>query len=279
MCIVAATATGSIASIGAVARCYFAATTDHHTYTRFAVFACSDIFDLLEQWQALRIHATKDHMFAVQMRCAHESHEELRIVSVPAGICHAEKTRASVLKHKILVIKRATVYGLATRSVLAGDISPLGHKTLDNAMEYVALETQWHVAVPGELRRGTPDAQSAKILCRLGHYVCEQRHLYPAERSGDRVLQAAAEGDVKIHTWVGLSLLRGGRRASAVLSFVIRLLLDLAVQPVMPLLKFATHAPLGFPPPVIFLPFGAEGVHCLCSRWALPGADKATLGQ
>ena len=95
---------------------------------------CSGRLHLLEHFETI-YDLTEDNMFAVQMGCRRESHEKLRAIRVASRVSHRENARPRMLVHKVLVIELGSIDRLTSCAISTGEISTLGHKSWNDAME------------------------------------------------------------------------------------------------------------------------------------------------
>ena len=136
------------------------------------------------------IHAlddtAKDAVLAVQPASLSGAEEELRAVGVGTRVGHGENARTRVLQLKVLVGKLVAVDGLASRSVVVGEVTSLTHEPRNDTVEGAALVAKALLA----------GAEGTKVLGRLGDDVGAEFH-------HDAACGLAADGDVEVALGVG----------------------------------------------------------------------------
>ena len=85
---------------------------------------------------------TKNHVFPVQMRTLFQGDKELAGVGIFAAVGHRQHARMGMTSLEIFVLELAWVNGVATRSILACDISALEHKIRDNSVHPASQEVK-----------------------------------------------------------------------------------------------------------------------------------------
>jgi len=106
-------------------------------------------------------HLTKNDMLAVQPVGDSSGYKELRAVGVGAAVGHGQKTGSDVLLGEVLVAEFLAIDGLATGSVLSGEVAALAHKTGDHSVEGRAFVSEAFLT----------SAQSSKVLDSLWHNI------------------------------------------------------------------------------------------------------------
>lgn len=129
---------------------------------------------------------TEDNVLAVEPGAGDGGHEELGAVGVGAGVGHGQETGSGVLGLKVLVGELGAVDGLASGSVVSGEVSTLQHELGDDSVED-------GVGVTKALLAG---AQSSEVLGGLGHLVGKQLKVDLADG-------LAANRDLEKHSGVG----------------------------------------------------------------------------
>ncbi len=140
--------------------------------------ACFDLFDNIHAGQ----HLAKHHVLAIEPGRDDRGDEELRSVGVGTRIGHGKEARAVMLQLEVFIGKLATIDGLSTCAVVVGEVTTLEHEVREDEKKRRAFEAEAFFA-------GT---QSAEILRRLGHRVCE-------EFEGDPTSGLAVDVDVEEH--------------------------------------------------------------------------------
>lgn len=64
-------------------------------------------------------------MLSIEPRGLHSADEELRTVGVGSSIGHGHNAGTSVLQGKVLILELVTVDGLATSSIVVGEVTTL----------------------------------------------------------------------------------------------------------------------------------------------------------
>uniref|UniRef100_A0ABI7YYR0 Uncharacterized protein n=1 Tax=Felis catus TaxID=9685 RepID=A0ABI7YYR0_FELCA len=128
------------------------------------------------------LHHAKHHVLAIQPLGLGGADEKLGTVRVGSGVRHGQDARTCVLQDEILVVKLLPVDGLASSAIMACEVTTLAHKSRDNPVKAGTFVTKSFL----------PSAESTKILCCLGNFVCKQLE-------GDAAQGLAVHGDVKEH--------------------------------------------------------------------------------
>ena len=74
-------------------------------------------------------------MLAIQPRSLGSAKEKLGSVGVGSSNGHAQDSRSGVLQLEVLVFELVAVDGLASSSVVVGEVSALAHEVGDHAVE------------------------------------------------------------------------------------------------------------------------------------------------
>jgi len=77
----------------------------------------------------------EDCVLAVEPRTGYEGDKELGAVGVGAGVGHGEQVGLVVAEQEVLVVELVAIDGLASSSIVIGEVSALGHEAGDDAME------------------------------------------------------------------------------------------------------------------------------------------------
>ena len=80
-------------------------------------------------------------MFAIQPRSLGSAKEKLGSVGVGSSIGHAQDSRSGVLQLEVFVFELVAVDGLASSSVVVGEVTALAHEVRDHAVEGGSLVT------------------------------------------------------------------------------------------------------------------------------------------
>ncbi|CAD2217232.1 hypothetical protein AGDE_04641 [Angomonas deanei] len=134
-------------------------------------------------------HLAEDDVLAVEPVGGGGADEELRTVGVGTGVGHGEGTRAEVLPRLTgegLILELVTVDGLATSTVLVGEVTTLAHEVGDDAVEGAAGITEALLA----------SGEGAEVLGGLGASIGE-------ELEGDATGGLTSNGDIEVHLGVG----------------------------------------------------------------------------
>lgn len=139
-------------------------------------------FNLLNDIHALD-NLSKDNMLAIQPRSLGSAKEKLGSVGVGSGIGHAQDSRSGVLQLEVLVFELVAVDGLASSSVVVGEVSALAHEVGDHAVEGGSLVAHSLFT----------SAKSTEILGGPGDHIRSQLH-------DDAAHRAASSSHVKVNT-------------------------------------------------------------------------------
>ena len=82
---------------------------------------------------------SEDDVLAVEPGGLDSADKELAAVGVGAGVGHGEDSGSGVLQLEVLVLKLVAVDGLASGSVVVGEVAALAHEVGDDAVEGGAL--------------------------------------------------------------------------------------------------------------------------------------------
>jgi len=123
-------------------------------------------------------------MLVVQPRGLDSADEELRPIGVGSSVSHGEDAGAGVLQDEVLIGKLLAIDGLATSSIVVGEVSTLTHEVGDDTVEGGVLEAD--ALLPG--------AQGTEVLSSLGHNIGTKLHDDPAEG-------LAVGGHIEKHSW------------------------------------------------------------------------------
>ena len=114
------------------------------------------------------IHALNDlsenDVFAVQPGGFSGTDKELAAVGVGSSVGHAEDSGSGVLQLEVLVLELVTVDGLASSSVVVGEVTALAHKVGDHAVESGSLVSHSLLT----------SAKSTEIFSGLGDHIRSQ---------------------------------------------------------------------------------------------------------
>jgi len=105
-------------------------------------------------------------MLAVQPGSGSDGEEELTAVGVGTSVGHGEHSWLGVLQLEVLILELGAIDGFSAGAVVVGEVAALAHEPGDDSVERRVLEAE-------ALLHG---AQSAEILCGLGHYIGTQLH-------------------------------------------------------------------------------------------------------
>ncbi len=105
-------------------------------------------------------------------------------VGVGSGVGHGHDTGSGVLQLEVLVVELATVDGLATGTVVVGEVTTLAHEVGDDTVEAAAL-------VAEALLSG---AEGTEVFSRLGDDV-------RAQLDDDTAHWRAVGGHVEEYSW------------------------------------------------------------------------------
>jgi len=139
-------------------------------------------FNLLDDFHAFN-DLPKDNMLAIQPRSLGRADKELRTVGVWSSIGHAEDAGASVLELEVFVLELVAIDGLASSSVVVGEVSALAHEVGDHAVEGGSLVAHSLFT----------SAKSTEILGGPGDHIRSQLH-------DDAAHRAASSSHVKVNT-------------------------------------------------------------------------------
>ena len=104
---------------------------------------------------------SEDDVLAVEPSGLDGADKELAAVGVGAGVGHGEDSGSGVLQLEVLVLKLVAVDGLASGSVVVGEVAALAHEVGDDAVEGGALVAEALLA----------RAQGAEVLGGAGDNV------------------------------------------------------------------------------------------------------------
>eukprot|EP00352_Strombidinopsis_acuminata_P006839 CAMPEP_0176368278 /NCGR_PEP_ID=MMETSP0126-20121128/22484_1 /TAXON_ID=141414 ORGANISM="Strombidinopsis acuminatum, Strain SPMC142" /NCGR_SAMPLE_ID=MMETSP0126 /ASSEMBLY_ACC=CAM_ASM_000229 /LENGTH=147 /DNA_ID=CAMNT_0017726467 /DNA_START=235 /DNA_END=675 /DNA_ORIENTATION=+ len=130
------------------------------------------------------------------MREGIEAEEELGAVGVGTSVGHGEDTGTSVLVNEVLVSEFLTVDGLTTGTVAAGEVTTLGHETLDDTMEFASLEVEGLALLTNTL---LTSAESSEVFGGLGGVF--------VELDGNTSSSLVVNTDVKVDVRVSFDVL------------------------------------------------------------------------
>merc|ERR1719273_1049919 len=116
------------------------------------------------------IHACADlaehHVLPVQPLGLGGAEEELASVGVGASVGHGEDSRPGVLQGEVLVRELVAEDGLASSSVMVGEVTSLAHESRNDPVEGGSLESESLFA----------SAQSPEVLRGVGDHVRSEIH-------------------------------------------------------------------------------------------------------
>lgn len=122
----------------------------------------TDILNLLDDRHGAFVsNLTKHNVLAIEPGSLDGSDEELRAVSVGAGVGHGQETRTSVLVDKVLVGKLLAIDGFATSAIAAREVTSLKHKLRDYTVETGSLVAEALLA----------GAEGTEVLDSLGDII------------------------------------------------------------------------------------------------------------
>jgi hypothetical protein len=73
------------------------------------------------------------------LRSNNSSNKELRTIGILSSIGHRKKTRASVLKLKVLIGELLSIDRLSTGTITTSEVTSLNHEVVDNTVELRAF--------------------------------------------------------------------------------------------------------------------------------------------
>jgi len=138
-------------------------------------------FSLLNNIHALN-DLSEDDVLAVQPAGLGGADKELGAVGVGSSVGHGQDTCTGVLQAKVLVLELVAIDGLATSSVVVGEVTTLAHETGDNPVEGGSLVAESLLA----------GAQGTEILGSLGDDIGPELHDNPTHGG-------AVGGHIKVH--------------------------------------------------------------------------------
>jgi hypothetical protein len=144
----------------------------------------ADALDFLDNIQAFR-HISKDDVLSIKPRSFHSTEEKLTSVRVGSSIGHGKNSGASVRELKVFIGELVSVDGLASSSVVVGEVSSLAHEIRNHTVERTL----------GESKTLLSGAESTEILSRLGDNVGAKLHF-------DATSRRCADGNVKVYNRV-----------------------------------------------------------------------------
>ena len=97
--------------------------SDHDLLARLAGLG-SERLDFLDDIHALA-DLTENNMLSIKPLGLGSAEEELASIGVGASIGHGENSRSSVLQGEVLILELVAVDGLATSSVMVGEVATL----------------------------------------------------------------------------------------------------------------------------------------------------------
>lgn len=96
------------------------------------------------------VHASdntpKYDVLAIEPRCLGRGQKKLRPVGVAARVGHRQGAGCRVLEGEVLVVELGAVDGLASGTVVVGEVSALAHEVRDDAVEGGVLEAETFLA-------------------------------------------------------------------------------------------------------------------------------------
>lgn len=119
--------------------------------------------DLLNDVHALDDGA-EDNVTVVEPGSLDSGDKELRTVGVRAGVGHRHDAGSGVLQGEVLILELVAVDGLATSSVVVGEIAALAHEVGDDTVESGAFVSESLLA----------GAQCSEVFTRFWSYISSQ---------------------------------------------------------------------------------------------------------
>merc|ERR1712038_1237232 len=90
--------------------------------------------DLLDDIHTLA-DLTENNMLSIKPLGLSSAEEELASIGVGASIGHGENSRSSVLQSEVLILELVSVDGLATGSVMVGEVATLAHESWNDPVK------------------------------------------------------------------------------------------------------------------------------------------------
>merc|ERR1712224_126710 len=128
-------------------------------------------------------------MLAIEVGGLRGAKEELRAVGAWTGVGHGEDALAGVIQAEVLVFKLLAVNGLATGSIVVGEIASLAHEVWDNTVKGAVLVAKALLVC----------AQGSEVFSSLWHNITAQHHDDPS-------CLLAIQCNVKEDSWAFCSL-------------------------------------------------------------------------
>jgi len=103
---------------------------------RTATGTGATLFNFIQNVPGFLSQTAENNVAVIQMRCLVKANEKLTSIAVGARISHRKNTANIMLSHEVLISELFTINGLTTCTVVVREITTLGHKAGDDAMEY-----------------------------------------------------------------------------------------------------------------------------------------------